>query len=892
MTGASDHRLHRSPAGDTLRDRTETAEWRRLHHPDEDWRRWGPYLAERAWGTVREDYSADGSAWSSFPHDHARSRTYRWNEDGLGGLCDRSQYLCLAVAVWNEHDPILKERLFGLTGPQGNHGEDAKEEYAYLDGTPTASYLKMTYCYPTTAFPYEELVAGNAARGREEPEYELLDTGVLDAGYFAVDVEYAKASDDEVLGRITVTNRGEERAVCHVLPHLWFRNTWSWGYEHGPMDDVPGRPELRVTEPGRIAADHPAAGRYEWAVDTGEILVCENETNHERLSGTPNERAAVKDGIGRRVVDGDGSALADAGVGTKAAGWVRLDLAAGESRVVRVRLARALGEDPFADFDDVVDRRVAEADEFYEAVHPPGASADLRSVQRQACAGLVWTQQLYYWDVPQWLDGDPAGPEPPAERRHGRNAGWRHFNAFDVLSMPDAWEYPWFAAWDLAFHCVPLARIDPSSAKRQLTLLTRVWYMHPNGQLPAYEWSFDDVNPPVHAWAAWDVYEIDASLTGSPDVAWLEALFHKLLLDFTWWVNRKDPDGNNVFQGGFLGLDNVSVVDRSELPGDAHLDQSDATAWMAFYTLAMLRIALELATHNPVYQAMATKFYEHFLAIARALTAPGHDLWDAEDGFFYDVLRRPDGSSERLRVRSVVGLLPLVAVAVIDEDTLERLPDFARRMRWLTRHRPGLAGNMASIDVPGQGRRVLLSPLTDERLRSVLRYLLDEAEFLSPHGVRSLSKAHAGDPFELHVAGAIHRIGYEPAESRSPMFGGNSNWRGPVWLPVNHLIVEALEAHHRYRGDGFTVEYPTGSGRHLTLAAVAERVARRVIGLFEADDDGRRRLHGDRAWYASNLPGVVHFPEYFDGDDGTGLGAMHQTGWTALVADLVERYVD
>lgn len=874
------------------------AERRRLADHDArlaDWKHWGPYLSERAWGTVREDYSEDGEAWEFFPHRHARSRTYRWNEDGLAGLSDRSQFLCLALGLWNGEDPILKERLFGLTGPQGNHGEDVKEYYFHLDATPTHSYLKYLYKYPQREFPYDHLIQENGRRHRDDDEYELLDTGVFDGDrYFDVLVEYAKAAENDVLMRITVTNRGPATASCHVLPILWFRNTWSWGYPAGPMGDVPDAPRMRAVElqTGHVVrSDHPALGAYRlYAADADGLLFTENETNNEALFGTPNRTPFVKDAFHRYVVDNDRSAVNPRMEGTKAAAHHRLTIGPGESRQLRLRLVDRELEAPFSDYPAVLASRMAESDEFHAAVS--GASGEPANVTRQALAGMIWSKQLYYFDVEQWLTGDPAGPPPPESRAVGRNAEWSHVNNFDVLSMPDNWEYPWYAVWDLAFHTVPLAMVDAAFAKRQLTLMTREWYMHPNGALPAYEWGFENANPPVHAWAALKVYRMDAATSRKPDRAFLEGIFHKLLLNFTWWVNRKDSDGNNVFQGGFLGLDNISLFDRSAgLPQGGRIDQSDGTAWMAFYTLEMLRIALELAVEDKVYQDIATKFYEHFLSIARALVKPGHCLWHPEDGFFYDVLRLPDGSVIPLAVRSLVGLMPLLGVQVIDEAALSTLPAFTRRMHWFTENRPHLSGNIASIDQEGVGHRHLLSVLTADRLRAVLRYMLDENEFLSPHGIRSLSKVHESDPFTVSFGDESFTVGYEPAESRSGLFGGNSNWRGPVWFPINYLLIEALREYHSYYGQEFEVECPTGSGTMMTLDQVADEIARRLVSVFLPGPDGRRPLFGteDRWHRDPHWEGLLHFPEYFHGDTGTGLGASHQTGWTGLVADLIEQ---
>ena len=869
-------------------------------HKDDDWALWGPYLAERAWGTVREDYSAGGDAWTSFGFDEARARAFRWNEDGLAGISDRSQYLCSAVALWNGEDPFLKERLFGLDNHQGNHGEDVKEAYWYLDATPSHAYLEMRYRYPQQRFPYDELIAENARRTLADREYELIDTGVFDEGrFFDVDVEYAKAAPDDIVGRITVHNRGPAEAVLHVLPSLWFRNTWAWGYPSGPLDDVPDRPTLRLGRFGdgagatervlEVVADHPALGRYHWyARGPRDLWVTDNETNLDGLYDEPGPQY-TKDAFNRRLVHDEVGAVNPLRRGTKAAFWYRLELAPGESTAIEVRLSATAHDRPFDDVAEIVAARRSEADAFHGTLLPAGVAAEDAAIHRAAIAGLIWSKQLYYFDVEQWLAGDPAGPDPEPGRDRLRNGDWSHLNNFDVISMPDAWEYPWYAAWDLAFHCVPLATVDAGFAKGNLRLMTREWYMHPNGQFPAYEWEFGNVNPPVFAWATRRVFEIDRR-TGGGDDEFLEGMFHKLLLNFTWWVNRKDADGNNVFQGGFLGLDNVSLFDRSDdLPTGGHIDQSDATAWMAFSTLGMLRIALELAARRPVYEAVATKFYEHFLSIARAINLPDHSLWNDEDGFFYDVLHLPDGRVEPLRVRSLVGLLPLLGVEVIEPGVLDAAPRFRERMEWYRRHRPQLSRHIASVERPGVGHRILLSVLDEDRLRSVLRYLLDPDEFLSPYGVRSLSKFHADHPYTLEVDGTHFTIGYEPGESTTALFGGNSNWRGPVWFPVNYLIIEALREYHEYYGDAFVVECPTGSGREVTLQGVADDLADRLIALFRLDDD-RRPFHGDVARLQSDPAwrDLLLFHEYFDGDTGRGLGASHQTGWTALVAKLIE----
>ncbi|RMG94913.1 MAG: glucosidase [Chloroflexi bacterium] len=882
----------------------QTAEHQRLrayHQRQSNWKNWGPYLSERAWGTVREDYSEHGEAWDYFPHDHARSRAYRWNEDGLAGISDRHQYLCFALALWNGRDSILKERLFGLTGPEGNHGEDVKEYYFYLDSTPTHSYMKMLYKYPQVEFPYGDLVAENGRRGTNDFEYELLDTGVFaENRYFDVLVEYAKADENDILIQISVTNRGPEAAACHTLPTLWYRNTWSWGYKAGPMGDVPGKPTLRqIAGTGKFLAlqgDHPAQGRYFlYAEGASDLLFTENETNAKRLYGQNNETPYKKDSFHRYLINGETEAVNPDKTGTKAAALYSEIIPAGETHTIRLRLSNKEHQSPFRGFSQTLKKRQTEADDFYQAIQNPALREDEKRVQRQAFAGMLWSKQMYYYDIEQWLNGDPAFPPPPESRKNGRNRDWEHLNNFDIISMPDKWEYPWYAAWDLAFHCIPLVLVDADFAKRQLKLMTREWYMHPNGQLPAYEWAFGDVNPPVHAWAAWRVYQIDAKQQGRPDTAFLKGIYHKLLLNFTWWVNRKDTDGNNIFQGGFLGLDNISLFDRSAvLPTGGHLDQSDGTAWMGFYCLGMMKIALELAKTDPVYQDLATKFYEHSLRIAHAMTncgGRGHCLWDADDDFFYDALHLPDDSIVPLKVRSLVGLIPLLAVETLEADLLEQMPDFKRRMHWFTQNRPHLSGNMASIGVEGKGRRHLVAFLTRQRLHSVLRYLLDEKEFLSPYGIRSLSKIHQTQPYRLSLNGATFTIDYQPAESQSSLFGGNSNWRGPVWFPLNYLIIESLQKFYHYYGDDFKVEFPTGSGVMFTLNQVATELSRRLIRLFLPDENGRRPVYGGLAPFQEDphWRDLILFNEYFHGDNGAGLGASHQTGWTGLVAKLIQQ---
>ncbi len=888
------------PPSDAERDRLAEAD-RAVER--RAWRRWGPYLSERQWGTVREDYSRDGAAWDSFPHSMARSRAYRWGEDGIGGLCDRQQRLCLALALWNGRDPILKERLFGLTNAEGNHGEDVKEVYYFLDATPTASYLRMLYKYPQAEFPYAGLVEENARRSKDEREYELADTGVFDGGrYFDVEIEYAKADPEDILLRITATNRGPESARLWLLPQLWFRNVWSWDR------DVAERPTLALedgpvraahAELGVVRAKHAELGVLWFSAESAdEWLFTDNDTNAPKLFGTaPKPGRVYKDAFHAAVVEGRREALAATPRGTKTAALHALEIAPGASTVLRLRLTRERGAAPFADFDAVLALRRDECDRFHAALPHASADPEARRIQRQALAGLLWSRQTYNYDVPVWLRGDPAQPPPPPERLRGRNSEWAHFNASEVLSMPDTWEYPWFAAWDLAFHCVALAEVDPEAAKGQLVLLLREWYMHPNGQLPAYEWAFGDVNPPVHAWAALRVFQQERYRRGRADYAFLERVFHKLLLNFTWWVNRKDVDGRNVFQGGFLGLDNIGVFDRNTtLPAGGVLDQADATGWMAMYSLNLLRIALELAAVNRVYEDVATKFFEHFLHVAAALAnlgaaaeSDGIDFWDAEDAFFYDVLRLPGQRPERLRVRSIVGLIPVFAVEILDNDLLQHAPGFAARMRWFLEHRPDLAQLVSHFDERGVEGRRLLGLLRRFRLKSVLARMLDENEFLSPYGVRALSRAHAEHPYSVAVGDERFTVAYEPGESRTGVFGGNSNWRGPIWMPMNYLLVESLRRFGRYYGDTFQVECPTGSGRKMNLDQVADELVRRLAALFLPGPDGRRPCFGDDLLQQDDPHFREHllFHEYFHGDTGRGLGAAHQTGWTALVGMLL-----
>jgi hypothetical protein len=851
------------------------------------WRRWGPYLSERQWGTVREDYSANGDAWNYLPHDHARSRAYRWGEDGIAGFGDDELRICLGLALWNGRDPILKERLFGLTNPEGNHGEDVKEVYYYLDGTPTHSYMRMLYKYPQAAFPYAQLIEENRRRGRELPEFELPDTGIFAEGrYFDVEIEYAKADPDDILMQITVRNRAPEPALIHILPQVWVRNTWSW-------DADAMRPRL-LARGQAISIDHPALPPLRVVCDgVPEFLFCDNETNARRLWGI-EAGGYFKDGINDYVVNGDRQAVNPARLGTKAALHYREELSAGATTRVRLRLGLDTAPDGFKDFDAILAKRRAEADEYYAALQAGLDDPDLRHVQRQAIAGLLWNKQFYYYDIPAWLDGDPLPPPPPAERKQGRNADWRHLNNADIISMPDKWEYPWYAAWDLAFHAVVLAGIDPRYAKHQLLLLTRDWYMHPNGQFPAYEWAFDDVNPPVHAWATWRVYEIDRHHNaGRADRAFLERMFHRLMLNFTWWVNRKDVEGRNIFQGGFLGLDNIGIFDRSAaLPAGGTINQSDGTAWMAMYTLNLMRIALELALEDAVYEDIASKFFEHFLYIAAAMTNIGGDgigLWDEADEFYYDVLHLPGGARIPLRLRSMVGLIPLCAVEVLDASVFARLPGFTRRTRWFLEHRPQLARLVSRWHDPNAGDQHLLSLLRGHRMKRLLGRMLDETEFLSDYGVRSLSKFYEKNPYVFEHAGDQISVSYIPGESRSGLFGGNSNWRGPIWFPVNYLLIESLQRFHCYYGDEFKVECPVGSGKLLHLREVATELARRLCRLFLPDANGFRPCLGRSSIEQADPEFRDHllFYEYFDGDTGRGLGAAHQTGWTALVALLL-----
>jgi hypothetical protein len=856
------------------------------------WNRWGPYLTERAWGNPREDYSPDGCAWDYFTHDHARSRAYRWTEDGIAGICDNHQRLCFAFAFWNERDPILKERLFGLGGPEGNHGEDVKEYYYYLDSTPTHSYMKCLYKYPQSEFPYSQLLQANRSRSRQDTEYELMDTGVFDQNrYFDILVEYAKQDVDDVLVRVSVVNHSPDMASLHLLPTIWFRNTWSWGY------GTP-RPELERLDSHTIVAREHSLGEFKlWFEDAPPLLFTENESNAKALWNYGDGQGFTKDAFHRYLIHGEKDAVNPDETGTKACGLYHFEIEPAGCKVLHFRLYGGKAQ-PHAQVgwtpafhQAFLDRR-EEADDFYSFA-PASLSADARMVQRQAFAGLLWSKQFYHYVVEQWLKGDPSGPQPPAGRLAGRNRSWIHVYNDDVLSMPDKWEYPWFAAWDLGFHMIPFALVDPDFAKHQLGLLLREWYQSPNGQLPAYEWEFSDVNPPVHPWACWRVFKIDQKLTGKPDFEFLESAFHKLLMNFTWWVNRKDSQGNNIFEGGFLGLDNIGVFDRSKpLPTGGFIEQADGTAWMGMYCLTMLRIAIELTPHDRSYEDIASKFFEHFLYISSAMNRLGdHGLWDERDGFYYDWLRLPDGRKIPMRVRSLVGLIPLFAVATIEAAAIDRMPGFKRRMNWFIKHRPDLCGNIASITRHGMEERTLLSMVHPSRLRRILGTMLDENEFLSPHGIRGISRIHRNHPFVLQVDGQEYRVDYEPGESTTGLFGGNSNWRGPVWFPVNYLMIESLQRFHHYFGDELQVEFPTGSGVRMNLAEVAAALSQRLSRLFLRDKGGRRPAFGASEKFQTDPHFRDHilFYEYFHGDTGAGLGASHQTGWTALVAKLLQQ---
>ncbi|WP_035669049.1 glucosidase [Flavobacterium sp. 83] len=865
----------------------------KLRKDNKGWKKWGPYLTERQWGTVREDYSQNGDAWNNITHDMARSKAYRWGEEGIGGISDNKQHICFAFAFWNHKDHILKERFFGLTGNESNHGEDVKELYFYQDSTPTHSYQKMLYKYPQAAFPYEKLVHESKKRTRLQPEYELLDTGIFDKdAYFDISIEYAKADEQDILIKVTVENRSNVAAPLTVLPTLWFRNTWCWGYEkysHKPILNGIGNSIIEVS--------HRLVGHFKlYAENAKEILFCDNETNFERLYNSPNLTQYTKDGINDYVVNKRKEAVNPNHIGTKAS--VKYDdiIPANGKKVYRMRFTNQTPSDAFADFDTIFEKRLLEADEFYASLQKGIEEEKLRSVQRQAYAGMLWTKQWYYYNVFEWIKGDPSMPKPDLNRKNGRNSSWKHLYTSNILSMPDKWEYPWFAAWDLAFHTLPLARLDPDFAKRQLSVILREYYMHPNGQIPAYEWSFSDVNPPVHAWATWKVYEIDKEMNGGKgDIVFLERIFHKLLLNFTWWVNLKDEGGNNIFGGGFLGMDNIGVFDRSAaLPTGGHLEQADGTGWMAMYSLNMLRIACEISLENPVYQDMASKFFEHFLHIAGAMQAIGGDklnLWDEDDQFYYDMLHKENGDAELLKVRSMVGLIPLFAVEVLNADLLEKLPDFKRRVEWVLNNRPDLASLISSWYHPGKGETRLLSILRGHRMKMIMKRMFDETEFLSDFGIRSLSKYHKEHPYKFNYEGGTVQVDYTPAEATGDMFGGNSNWRGPIWFPMNYLILDSLEKFSSYYGNDYEVEFPTNSGQMMNIKQAAEGVSKRLLSLFIPDENEKIPMYGEYEKFQKDpVFNKNHlFFEYFDGDTGKGLGANHQTGWTGLISEIIRQ---
>jgi hypothetical protein len=852
------------------------------------WKLWGPYLTERQWGTVREDYSANGSAWEYVSHDAARSKAYRWGEEGIGGISDNKSIMCFAVALWNHKDNILKERLFGLTGNEGNHGEDVKEQYYYLDSAPTHTYMKMLYKYPQQEFPYQKLATENRNRTRKDPEYEIIDTGIFDKDeYFDVFIEYAKADPKDILIKITINNRGNNKAPLTLLPTLWFRNTWSWGYNSY-------KPELyKTNDDNSLKITHTSFGQGNLYSETNsELLFCENETNFKKLYGSKTEQGFTKDGINDYVVDNIKNAINAQQSGTKASFLIQTTFEPQQEQTFRFRLTQGNIEKPFEKFDEIFNQRVNENNIFYNSIQHSGLSEDLKAIQRQAFAGMMWSKQYYYFNINEWLDGDPSQPKPIENRANGRNKNWRHLNNSNIISMPDKWEYPWYAAWDLAFHCVPIARIDPSFAKRQLVIMVREYYMHPNGQIPAYEWNFSDVNPPVHAWATWKVYEIDKKRTGKGDLDFLERIFHKLLMNFTWWVNRKDEEGNNIFEGGFLGLDNIGVFDRSQpLPTGGYIEQSDGTSWMAMYALNMLRISKELALGQPIYQDSSSKFFEHFIFIADATVNIGKKdlaLWDAEDKFYYDVLKLPDGENSRIKIKSMVGLIPLFAVECFSMELLNKLPDFKRRLEYSLHNRPDFAKLVFRWNDENESGR-MLSLLRGDSLEAVLGRMLDENEFLSPYGIRALSKYHLDHPYTFDLNDTIYSVKYLPGESESGLFGGNSNWRGPVWFPVNYMIIESLRKFHEFYGDKLTVDFPTGSGNKMNLKQIAQELSKRLIKIFAKDKQGNRAVYGTvkKLQEDPHYKDYILFYEYFNGDNGAGLGASHQTGWTGLVADLI-----
>ncbi len=856
-----------------------------------EWKQWGPYLSERQWGTVREDYSEFGSAWEFFPFEHSHTRTYRWGEDGIGGISDSYQRVCFSLGLWNGKDPIIKERLYGISGNDGKHGEDVKELYYHLESTPTHSYMKFLYKYPQAEYPYQKLQEENFKRSLQDPEYEIVDTGIFNENkYFDVFIEYAKADVNDLLIKITIHNRGAEQADLTVLPTLWFRNSWSWGHKDY-------KPYLGAVNSKMTDFIHDELGLYHFYIDEAtELLFCENETNYEKTFGASNSGNYFKDGINDYVVNNNTDAVNSAQTGTKFSPHYKLTIAGGESKELHFRMADKLHKSPFKDFEKTFNKRIEEADKFYEELQSHIKDEELKTVQRQAYAGLLWSKQFYYFDMHQWLKGDPGQPVPPASRLTGRNSHWVHFEAANIISMPDKWEYPWFAAWDLAFHCIPICRLDPSFAKHQLDMLLKEYYMHPNGQIPAYEWAFGDVNPPVHAWAALRVYEIDREMNnGKGDLEFLERIFHKLLLYFTWWVNRKDSEGNNIFEGGFLGLDNVGVFDRgAPLPQGNRIEQADGTSWMAMFALNMLRMAGILALEKPAYEAMCSKFFEHFLFIASAMNNIGKnemDLWDPEDEFFYDYLHYPDGRGERVKVRNIAGLIPLFAVETMGIGIVERLPTFSRHVERFIEKRPDLAENVSHWHKTGDNERRMVALLRNHRMKRVLQRMFDEDEFLSDYGIRSLSKCYDKNPYSFNLFGVFHEVKYTPGESQTVGFGGNSNWRGPIWFPVNYLIIESLIKYQRFYGDDFKIELPTGSGNYHTLQESAKLLAERLFKLFKKEKDGNLPIWGEENIFRNeHFKEYLNFHEYFHGDNGKGLGASHQTGWTALVADLIHDF--
>jgi Mannosylglycerate hydrolase MGH1-like glycoside hydrolase domain/Glycosyl hydrolase family 63 C-terminal domain len=857
---------------------------------EKNWKKWGPYLTLRQWGTVREDYSPNGDAWLYSTHDMARSKAYRWGEEGIAGICDENQLICFALSFWNTKDPILKERFFGLTNQEGNHGEDVKEYYYYLDNTPTHSYMKMLYKYPQQEFPYSQLLSENKKRSKKETEYELIDTGIFDEDkYFDIFVEYAKADVEDIMIKITIFNRSSDTSPLFVIPQTWFRNTWAWGYDNY-------KPTMFTESKNLIEIEHRNFDKLFIYFDgNAETFFCDNETNIKRLYNVSDSEGFYKDGINDFIVNRTQEAINQSKDGTKAAILYKLNIPPKNPQTIKLRLTSKKSKTPLKDFDNIFNERIAEANEFYNGLDNNIKNKELKLIKRQAFAGLLWNKQFYYYNIPQWLDGDPAMPSPPKERLDGRNSSWFHLNNMKVISIPDKWEFPWYASWDLAFHCIAFAEIDPEFAKKQLILFTHEWYMHPNGQLPAYEWNFGDANPPVHAWASWRVYKIDKKLNDDKgDIQFLESVFHKLLLNFTWWVNRKDRNNRNIFEGGFLGLDNIGVFDRSKqfLNGE-RIEQADATSWMAMYCLNMMRISLELAGYNSVYEDMATKFFEHFLYIAGAMVNIGEkgiELWDDKDEFFYDVLHMPNGSDIRLRIHSIVGLIPLFAVEILEDELLHNVPRFEEKLKWFLNYRSDLANLVSRWQEHGNEERRLLSLLRGHRMKCLLRRMLDENEFLSDYGVRALSKFHKDNPFTFETDGSISTVSYQPGESDSNLFGGNSNWRGPIWIPINFMIIESLEKFHYYYGDDFKVEYPTRSGNYLTLNEISIELTKRLLRIFQKDDDGFKPFLGDNQKLQSdpNFNDYFLFNEYFHGDTGKGLGASHQTGWTSLIAKLIQ----